>query len=116
MSQVRCSKHTRKEGRDNTVKYQWRTRQLLPSKDILCYAGMHVEVLEHADGRLQIRYQGDIIPSRQAQPRAGVLRASHGALAPSPELRGIVKRLGDHHFSQSQLRKLANLEPDPITE
>ena len=44
-----------------------------------------MEVLEHTDGRLQIRYQGEIIPCRQAPPRPGVLRASHGAMAPTPQ-------------------------------
>ena len=61
--------------------------------------------------RLQIRYQDEIIPCRQAPPRPGVLRASHGAMAPTPELNRIVKRLGNHRPSQHQLRQLANLEP-----
>ena len=75
-----------------------------------------MEVLEHTDGRLQIRYQGEIIPCRQAPPRPGVLRASHGAMAPTPELNRIVKRLGNPRLSQPQLRQLANLEPEPVDE
>ena len=55
-------------------------------------------------------------PSRPAPPRSGALRASHGALAPTPEIGRIVKRLGNHRLSQPQLRNLANLEPDPIVE
>ena len=102
--------------RDNTVKYQWRTLQLLPSTERPSYAGVQVEVLEHTDGRLQIRYQGEIIPCRQAPPRPGVLRASHGAMAPTPELNRIVKLLGNHRLSQPQLRQLANLEPEPVDE
>ena len=75
-----------------------------------------MEVLEHTDGRLQVRHDGEIIPTRPAPPRSGALRASHGALSPTPEISRIVKRLGNHRLSQPQLRNLANLEPDPIVE
>ena len=116
LAEIFCFKHTRKVARDNTVKYQWRTLQLLPSTERPSYAGVQVEVLEHTDGRLQIRYQGEIIPCQQAPPRPGVLRASHGVMAPTPELNRIVKRLGNHRLSQSQLRQLANLEPAPVDD
>ena len=116
LAEILCFKHTRKVARDNTVKYQWRTLQLLPSTERPSYAGVHVEVMENTDGRLQIRYQGEIIPCRQAPPRPGVLRASHGAMAPTPELNRIVKRLGNHRPSQPQLRQLANLEPEPVDD
>ena len=101
---------------DNTVKYQWCNLQLLPSAERPSYAGARVEVLEHPDGRLQVRYEREIIPSRPAPPRPGALRASHGALAPNPEISRIVKRLGNHRLSQPQLRHLANPEPDPVVE
>ena len=116
LDQIICLKHTRKVARDNTVKYQWRTLQLLPGTDRPSYAGVQVEVLEHTDVRLQVRHEGEIIPSRPAPPRPGALRASHGALAPTPEIGRIVKRLGNHRISQPQLRQLANMEPDPVIE
>ena len=116
LAEILCFKHTRKVARDNTVKYQWRTLQLLPSTERPSYAGVHVEVLEHTDGRLQISYQGEIIPCRQAPPRPGVLRDSHGAMAPNPELKRIVTRLGNHRLRQPQLRQLANLEPTPVDD
>ena len=116
LDQVLCLKHTRKVARDNTVKYRWRTLQLLPGMERPSYAGIQVEVLEHTDGRLQVRHQGEIIPSRPAPPRPGALRASHGALAPTPEIGRIVNRLGGHDISQPQLRQLATLEPDPVME
>ena len=116
LDQILCFKHPRKVAKDNTVKYQWRTLQLLPGTERPSYAGVQVEVLEHTDGRLQVRHEGEIIPSRPAPPRSGALRASHGALAPTPEIARIVKRLGNHRLSQPQLRNLANLEPDPIVE
>ena len=39
-------RHTRTVARDNTVKYHWRTLQLLPSPQRPSYAGAKVEVLE----------------------------------------------------------------------
>ena len=116
LDEILCFKHTRKVARDNTVKYQWRTLQLLPSTEPPSYAGVQVEVLEHTDGRLQVCHAGETIPGRPAPPRPCALRASHGALAPTPEIGRIVKRLGDHRLSQSQLRHLANLEPDLAVE
>ena len=116
LEQVLCFKHPSKVTRDNTVKYQWRTLQLLPGTERPSYADVQVEVLEHTDGRLQIRHESEIIPSRTAPPKSDALRASHGSLAPTPEISRIVKRLGNHRIIQPQLRYLANLEPDPIVE
>ena len=116
LDEILCFKHTRKVARDNTVKYRWRTLQLLPRMERPSYAGVQVEVLEHTDGRLQVRHEGEIIPNRPAPPRPGALRASHGALAPTPEIGRIVKRLGNHRLSQPQLRHLADLDPDPVAE
>jgi len=116
LEEILCFKHPRKVARDNTVKYQWHTLQLLPGAERPSYAGVQVEVLEHSDGRLQVHHEGEIIPTRPSPPRSGALRASHGALAPTPEISRIVKRLGNHRLSQPQLRNLANLEPDPIVE
>ena len=47
LDQILCLKRPRKVARDNTVKYQWHTLQLLPSTERPCYAGLQVEVLEH---------------------------------------------------------------------
>ena len=116
LDEILCIKHPRKVARDNTVQYQWRTLQLLPTQERPSYAGVQVEVLEHTDGRLQVRHEGEIIPRQPAPARRGALRASHGALAPTPEIGRIVKRLGNHRVSQTQLRNLANLEPDSIVE
>ena len=116
LDEILCFKHTRKVARDNTVKYRWRTLQLLPRMERPSYAGVQVEVLEHTDGRLQVRHEGEIIPNRPAPPRPGALRASHGALAPTPEIGRIVKRRGNHRLSQPQLRHLADLDPDPVAE
>ena len=116
LDEILCFKHTRKVAPDNTVQYQWRTLQLLPSTKRPSYAGTQVEVLKHTDGRLQVRHEDAIIPSRTAPPRHGALRAAHGALALTPEISRIVKRLSNHRISQPQLRELANLETNPVVE
>ena len=76
---ILCFKHRRKLARDNTVKYNWHTLQLLPSTERSTYVGAHVEVQERLDGELVVRYQDRIIPTQEAPPRPGVLRALNGA-------------------------------------
>ena len=46
LDQILCFKHRRKVARDNTVKYNWRTLQLLPGKERPSYAGAQLEVHE----------------------------------------------------------------------
>lgn len=72
---ILCFKHHRKVARDNTVKYKWRTLQLLPAPDRPSYAGVRVEVQERLDGHLVVCYQGQVIPTREAPPRPGLLRS-----------------------------------------
>ena len=81
-----CFRHSRRVARDNTVKYRWRTLQLLPGMERRSYAGAVVEVLEGLDGQLAVRHQGEIIVSQEAPSRPSVLRSfngssSHGTLA-----------------------------------
>jgi len=49
LEDVLCFKHRRKVARDNTVKYQWRTLQLLSDPDHRSYAGKAVEVWERLE-------------------------------------------------------------------
>ena len=49
---ILCFKHSRKVARDNTVKYNWHTLQLLPSSERSTYVGAHVVVQERLDGKL----------------------------------------------------------------
>ena len=72
---VLCLKYRRRVGRDNTVKYRWRTLQLLPDKSRPSYAGSVVEVLEGLDGRLAVQHEGRTVASQQAPPRPSVLRS-----------------------------------------
>ena len=87
-------RHTRTVARDNTVKYRWRTLQLLPSPQRPSYAGARVEVLERPGGELAVRHQGETIPSRLAPPRSGVLRERRSELALDPALERIASGLG----------------------
>ena len=110
LDRVLCFKHARQVARDNTVKFQWRTLQLLPSEDRPSYAGVKVEVLEQSGGQLMVRYGGEVIPHQEAPPRPGALRASNGSLAPTPEMAQVVRNLAQHGLSRLQLQRLAALE------
>ena len=79
LGRILCVKHRRKVARDNTVKYNWCTLQLLPSMERPSYAGVQVEVQERLDGNLVVRYQDRTIPTQEAPPRPGVLRTLNGA-------------------------------------
>lgn len=74
LDRILCYKHWRRVARDNTVKYRWRTLQLLPDVESGTYAGSKVEVLEGLDGTLQVQHKRRIIPSQEAPPHPGVLR------------------------------------------
>ena len=91
---VLAFRHTRTVARDNTVKYHWRTLQLLPSPQRPSYAGARVEVLERPGGELAVHHQGETIPARLAPPRAGVLRERRSELALDPALERIASGLG----------------------
>ena len=72
---VLCLKYRRRVGRDNTVKYRWRTLQLLPDQARPSFAGSAVEVLEGLDGRLSVQHEGRIVASQEAPPQPGILRS-----------------------------------------
>ena len=116
LSETLCFKHTRKVGRDNTVKYHWRVLQLLPDRERPSYAGLRVEVLERPDSELIVQYQGHTVATQEPPPRMGALWAAVSPWSPGPELRRIVSSVGDHHISKSPQRRLAALEPVRIDE
>ena len=74
LEQTLCFKHSRKAAKDNTVRFQLHTPQLLPGPDRPSYAGTVVEVLIALDGRLAVRREGRIIPAQEAPPPAVFLR------------------------------------------
>ena len=81
LEHILCFKHSRKAARDNTVKYNKRTLQLLPGRDLPSYAGLQVEVLEDLEDRISVQYLGQTINTQEAPPRPGLLRAVAAARA-----------------------------------
>ena len=77
LEQVLRFKHRRKEDRDNTVRFQLRTLQLLPTSERPSYAGAAVEVLEGLHGQLSVRREGRIIATQEAPPDPVFLRDGH---------------------------------------
>ena len=105
LASILSFRHPRTVARDNTVKYHWRTLQLLPGPERRSYAGTQVEVVERPDGELSVQHQGETIPSRPAPPRAGVLRAVRSELTQNPDHERIASGLG----SGGALRRLPAL-------
>ena len=105
LGQVLCFKHKRRVARDNTVKFQRHTLQLLPDRQRRSYAGAAVVVLHGLDGRLSLQHEGRIIAAQEAPPSPGSLRngikPSSGDASQSPDPKGL-----------SQPRETA---PDPLT-
>ena len=75
LEHILCFKHRRRVARDNTVKYQGHTLQLLPDSKRRSYAGTVVVVLEGLDGRLSLQHEGRIIASQEAPPSPASLRS-----------------------------------------
>jgi len=72
-----CFKHECKVARDNTVKYQLRTLQLLPDKERPSYSGVRAEIQERLDGDIIVYHQGKEIPTHEAPPRPSIFRAGN---------------------------------------
>lgn len=81
---ILCFKYRRKVAKDNTVKYNWRTLQLHPTPDRPSYAGVQVEVQQRLDGSLVVCYQEQVVPTREAPPRPGLLRSGNVVLGQQP--------------------------------
>lgn len=111
LDQVLCFKHRRKVGRDNTVRFQLRTLQLLPASERPSYAGATVEVLEGLDRQLSVRHEGRIIATQEAPPDPVFLRDGHHPPAIPP-----VAHIGVTHWDERWTAHLAPLvssqEPD----
>ena len=95
LEQVLCFKHRRKVARDNTVRFQLHTLQLLPGPEHPSYAGAAVEVLEGLDGRLSVRHEGRIVPAQEAPPSPVFLRNGHKLSATVPAAPSGANGLGE---------------------
>ena len=102
--EITSFKHRRKVDRDNTVRFQLRTLQLLPAPERPSYAGATVEVLEGLDGQLKVRHEGRIIAAQEAPPSPVSLRNGHQPPAVSP-----VAPIGVNHWDERWTAHLAPL-------
>ena len=116
LASVLCFKHRRSVARDNTVKYDWHTLQLLPEAGHPSYAGNLVEVQERLSGNLVVCYQGRAIATREAPPRPGLLRS--GGRIPEHELAPIpqwLDRILRQNETQGQERGQNRASPRTTT-
>ena len=111
LQQVLCFKHRRKVAKDNTVKFQLHTLQLLPEPERPSYAGAVVDVLEGLDGRLRVRHEGRIINAQEAPPSPVFLRNGHGG-SPTP----LVSPTGSDRLNQRWAAALKSLDSRPADE
>ena len=95
LDQILCFKHRRKVAKDNTVRFQLHTLQLLPGPERPSYAGAAVEVLKGLDGRLAVRHEGHIIAAQEARPSPAFLRNGRGPSASVPVPTAGVGGLGE---------------------
>ena len=110
LEQILCFKHRRKVARDNTVKFQRHTLQLLPSQQRRSYAGAVVVVLHRLDGPLSLQHEGRIIAAQEAAPGPGVLRSGHW----TPSITAISVPVPDLSSEPSATAlELLNAEKDP---
>ncbi len=96
---VICIKEIWRVAKDNTVRYRGRTLQLYPESDRPSYAQTHVEVKERLDGRLLVRYRGQLLTPEDAPFLAAELlaRAEAGFAdadipVPLPEQRTVTRK------------------------
>ena len=115
LEQILCFKHRRTVARDNTVRFQLHTLQLLPGAERSSYAGAAVEVLEGLDGRLTVRHEGCIGASQEAPPSPVFLRNGQGRSAPVPVLPPDANGLGEQwRASLKPLYSSAEDEKDQV--
>ncbi len=102
LEQVLCFKHRRKVDRDNTVRFQLRTLQLLQAPERPTYAGAAVEVLAGLGGQLSVCREGRIIATQEAPPDPVFLRTGHQPPEVPP-----VAPIGVNHWDERWTAHLA---------
>jgi len=84
-----CFKHLRTVTNDNTIPFDGHRLQIPPSPQRQSYAKASVEVWQHLDGRLEVRYQGQslvtFMPATQQPVRVKKFTPAPGQEAPKPE-------------------------------
>ena len=81
-----CFKHTRTVTNDNTIPFDGHRMQIPPGPKRRSYAKAKVDVLQHLDGRLEVRYQGESLaifdPDKQTPVRVKKFQPAPGQEAP----------------------------------
>ena len=114
LEQILCFKHRRRVAKDNTVRFQLHTLQLLPGRELPSYAGAVVEVLERLDGQLMVRHEGSIIATQEAPPSPVLLRNGHGRSGSVPVPPSSVNGLGERWIETLEpLHSRSEDENDP---
>jgi transposase len=84
-----CFKHTRTVTNDNTIPFDGHRMQIPAGPKRRSYAKAKVDVLQHLDGRLEVRYQGERLaifdPANQAPVRVKKFQPAPGHETPKPE-------------------------------
>ena len=114
LEQVLCFKYRRRVAKDNTVRFQLHTLQLLPGPERLSYAWAAVDVLEGLDGRLSVRHEGRILAAQEAPPSPVLLRNGHGRSGSVPVPPSSVNGLGERWIETLEpLHSRSEDENDP---
>ena len=114
LDQVLCFKYRRRVAKDNTVRFQLDTLQLLPGPERPSYAGAAVDVLEGLDGRLSVRHEGRILAAQEAPPSPVLLRNGHGCSGSVPVPPSSVNGLGERWIETLEpLHSRSEDENDP---
>jgi len=118
LAAILCCRHSRRVARDNTVRYHWRTLQLLPDSSGRSYAGYRAEIRQYLDGRLEVNYQGRVIDAREVPPRPGYFRPGGTepalGLAPMPPwLDTILTAQGNRNRAKAPSRSTVPRGPTP---
>ena len=68
LDQILCIKEERRVQGDNTISYEARRYQILPTETRFGFAKAKVEVQRHLDGTIHIFYKGQELPSKPIIP------------------------------------------------
>lgn len=69
LSQILCIKDRRQVQGDNTIGYDTRIYQILPTETRFGFAKARVEVQKHLDGTIHIFYKGQELPFKPIIPQ-----------------------------------------------
>ena len=69
LNQILCIKEKRQVQGDNTISYERRRYQILPTQTRFGFAKAKVEVQKHLDGTIHIFYKGEELPYKLIEPQ-----------------------------------------------